>query len=564
MLDLRAYRLGFAPALAALVIVAFSLQGVPDPLEPAEGTIEFDAGVATDTTRSLVRAAPDRRPGSEGAATAADFVRSRLEQIASGSVAEQRFEVSVDGEDVEAANVVLTLPGTSDRAILVVAERGTRSGNGIASSAAATGVLLELAAQLGVSGRERTLILASLDGAGAEGEGAQELVDALPGRTIVDAAVVISQPAAPAPAEPHLVVSSGGEDRPSQELIRTAEDTLQSRAQAAAGLDGSLGQVARLALPAAAGMQAALLSEGIDAVAVSGAGEAPLPADESDELSPESLERFGASTLALVGALDAAPPAGAGEPGSYVRLGGNTIPGWALALLALSLLIPPALPVALELARARRSGTARVAAGWAVEWALVGLAPLLGLYALTLLGLLPSPNVPFDPGRFKIGAPEVLAMLVLAGLAVAAWWALGLRRAPSGPDPTTLGAAAGAVCIAGCIAAWLANPFLALAMVPLAHVVMAHGTSGRRRTAVVVPLALAALLPLAAVVLHVAGTLDWGATTPWQLVVLVAGGGMSALEAASVAVALCAVAAVVRAALRSPRARPGGGRPVRS
>ena len=35
MLDLNAYRLGFAPVLAALGVLAFSLEGVPEPLEPA-------------------------------------------------------------------------------------------------------------------------------------------------------------------------------------------------------------------------------------------------------------------------------------------------------------------------------------------------------------------------------------------------------------------------------------------------------------------------------------------------------------------------------------------------
>ena len=64
MLDLKAYRLGFAPLLAALVVLAFSLQGVPEPLEPAVGTIEFDAEGATDSARTLARISPDARPGS--------------------------------------------------------------------------------------------------------------------------------------------------------------------------------------------------------------------------------------------------------------------------------------------------------------------------------------------------------------------------------------------------------------------------------------------------------------------------------------------------------------------
>jgi hypothetical protein len=564
MLDLRAYRLGFAPALAAVVVLAFSLQGVPEPLEPAVGTAEFDADRAQETTQALLRAAPERQAGTEGAAAGADLVRRSFEEVASGSIAEQRFEASVDGEDVELRNVLLTLPGTSDRAIVVLAGRSSRDGSGAASSAAATGVLIELAAELGVSGRDRTLIFGSIDGADAEAQGALEMLEALPERTLVDAALVVSQPGSASTEEPHLVTSSGDRQRPSLELTRTAEEALAARAAVDAGLDGALAQVARLALPAAVGAQAALLADGIDSVAISSAGEVPLPADEAgeDQLSVESLERFGATTLALVGALDGgAAEATSDGPSAYLHLGGNTLPGWAVSLLALTLLLPPALPVGLELVRARRrDGAARGALGWAVEWALVGLAPLLAIYALAMLGLIPKPDVPFDPGRFAIGPMEVIALLALAAAAVGAWWALGLRRTPAGPQPASLGAAAGAVCLAACAAAWVVNPFLALAMAPLAHVVMVHGARGRRPAALAVPVSLVAAVPMAAVVLSVAGALGWGGTTPWQLVVLVAGGGLGLIAAASIAVALAAVIAVTRSALGRP-GRPLGAAP---
>ncbi len=567
MLDLRAYRLGFAPALAALVVLAFSVQGIPAPLEPAVGTIEFDADAAHAKTRAILRVAPTREPGSDGAAAAADLIRTDLEQIASGSVAEQRFDASVDGDDIELRNVLLTLPGTSDRAIVVVAGRGSRSGAGAASSAAATGVLLELAAELGVSGRELTLIFGSIDGAGAEAQGVREMFEALPDRTSVDAAVVISQPGSSEPVPPHLVTSSGTDERPSLELIRTAEEALRARGGAGTGLDGALGQIARLALPAAAGAQAALLSDGLDAVAISSAGEVPLPPSEAgvESLSGESLERFGATALALVGALDAGTARSEEGPSSYVRLGDNTIPGWTLSLLALALLVPPALPVGLELLRARRrDGTARSAFGWAVEWALVGLSPLLALYALALGGLIPRPETPYDPGQFAIGPLEVVALLVLAALAAGAWWALGVRRKPAAPAGATLGAAAGAICIAACAAAWLANPFLALVMAPLAHVVIVHAASGRRPAALALPVAAIAALPLVAVLLHVAGALDWGASAAWQLVVLVAGGGVGVIPAASLAIAIAATVAVVQSglgALGAASQAPSRGRP---
>ena len=550
MLDLRAYRLGFAPVLAALFLMAFSLRGEPEPLEPGTGTIQFDAETAATLTRDLARVAPDREPGGDGAAAAADWILQRFEDVASGTVAEQTFEASVDGSDVELRNVLLTLRGTAESTILIVAERASTDGPGVASSAAATGMLAELAAELGVSGRQRTLILASIDGGGATAAGVRELVQALPDVETIDAAVVISQPGAVRLAEPHLVTSSSGTERPSLELIKTAHEALTDRGRVSAGLDGALGQIARLAIPAAAGPQAALVPEGLDAVAISAAGEVPLPGSDSaeDDLALESLERFGATGLALVAALDARTTS-APSPSAYVRIGSNTVPAWTVSLLALSLLVPPALPCALLIARARRDRTARPAIGWAAEWALVAVSPLLALLALAFLGLIPGPELPYDPGRFEIGATEVAGLVLLACVGVAVWWLLGLHRTPA-LDPALLGAVAGSVCVTACALAWLANPFLALVLAPLAHAVVVHSLPGLRRAVLAIPVALAAVAPIVAATIHVASALDWGVTTPWQLVVLVAGGGLGLLEAAAIALALGATVAVVQAAQR--------------
>ena len=548
MLDLSAYRLGFAPILAALVVAAFSLEGVPEPLEPPPGTIEFDSTRAQAAARGVVRVAPSREPGSDGADAAADFVRGRFEEIASGEVAEQRFEASVEGEDMELRNVVLTLPGRTDQAIVILAGRDSRAGTGAASSAAATGLLLELATELGVSGRNRTLILASIDGAEADAVGVRELLDALPEHTPVDATIVISQPGPAELAEPHLVVSSGSDQRPSLELVRTAQEALSSRARIHAGLDGAFGQVARLAIPAATGPQSELLAEGADAVALSGAGEVPLPPDAAteDDLAGESLERFGAATLALVASIDAAPGGLEDEPSTYVRIGDNVVPGWAISVLALALLAPPGLAIGSALARSGREGGRSAALGWALEWALAGLAPLLLLYLLALAGLIPRPDVPYDTGRFEAGPLEVVAMLVLIGAGATAWWSLGVRRAPARPEPLVLGAASAAVVLVACLAAWLVNPFLALLLAPLVHVVLIHAVPGRRRGALAVPVALIACAPLVIAFVYVASELDWDGSAPWQLVVLVAGGGLGLISAAALAVALAGLAALVR------------------
>ena len=55
----------------------------------------------------------------------------------------------MDGYDVELRNIILTLRGAGERAILIVAGRSSHDEPGVASSAAATGVLVELAAELG-------------------------------------------------------------------------------------------------------------------------------------------------------------------------------------------------------------------------------------------------------------------------------------------------------------------------------------------------------------------------------------------------------------------------------
>lgn len=556
-MDLRAYRLGFAPTLVVLVLLAFSLQGAPEPLEPAPGTVEFDSEQALADARTILRRSPARPPGSAGAATAADFVRSQFEAIVTGTVAEQRFEASVDGEDVELRNVLLTMPGSSDRTTVIVAARDSRTGTGAATSAAATGVLLEIATKLGVSGRQRSLIFASVDGATAGPEGVRELLEALPERTMVDAVLVIFQPGAADLRQPHLVTSSTGTQRPSLELVRTAEQALLDRAELESELDGPFGQIARLALPAAAGLQAALLADGVNAVAISAAGEASLPSGEAgeDELSAESMARIGAGVLALAGAIEARIEALEPGPATYVRAGENVIPEWVIELLVLALLIPPGLMVALALLRSRRSsGSLKPAFAWGREWPLAALAPLVALYALAFVGLLPSPDAPYDPGRFAIGPMEVIALVLLGGVAVAAWWALRLRRGPARREPAVLAAGSGAAVVAATLIAWLANPFLALFMVPLAHVAAVHGAGARRTAALAIPVALLAALPFALALAHVAAALDWGASAPWQLVVLVAGGGLGFVSAAALLAALGATIGVVRAALT-----PGAG-----
>ena len=90
------------------------------------------------------------------------------------------------------------------------------------------------------------------------------------------------------------------------------------------------------------------------------------------------------------------------------------------------------------------------------------------------------------------------------------------------------GAAAGLAAVAACVVVWLANPYLALLLVPLVHLVAVLGTRGRRPAALALPVLAVAALPLVAALVYVASELDWGASTPLQLAALMAGGGIGA------------------------------------
>ncbi len=556
MPDLRLYRLAFIPALAALIVLAFSLRGVPSPVEPPPGTLEFDTSGAAKSTRQVLALGTSREPGSEADNAAADLVAERFGAVVAGNLGEQTVETTVDGEDVELRNVLLTLPGTSDRAIVLLAGRDSREGDGAASSAAATGVLLELADELAVAGRRRTLILGSTSGASAEGQGARELIKGLPERTEVDAVVVISQPGYDEPFEPHLVMA-GGLNGPPVGLARTAEEILRDRAGLSPGRISAPAQIARYAIPAASGEQAGLIDDGLDAIALSSAGELPLPESESgrDHLAPATLEQFGPTLLALVAALDAAPEAPASGPGDFLWVGDNLVPGWSVGLLVLALLIPPAAVAASILARAQRNGgSLRRAFAWALEWWLPALVLCLGVFVLSFVGVIPSTGVPYDPASVELGVTEVVALLLVTGLAGWLWWVLHLRRVPSPPGPLGLGAAAGLTAVAACLVVWLANPYFALLLVPLVHVVAVLGARGRRPAALAVPVTLLAALPLAAALIYVASALDWGASSPVQLAALMAGGGVGFVQAIGGAFALSSVAAVVTASLATVRA----------
>jgi hypothetical protein len=556
LINLRLYRIAFAPALVALVVVMFSLDGVPAPIaEPvAGGTYSGDTAAAT--ARELIRAAPERPAGSSGDDTAAAFVGDRFREIQGGSVAEQRFDAEVDGDDVEVSNVLLTLPGEVERTIVVTAGRDSERGPGAASSAAATGALVELAGSLGIGGHQANYVLASTSGGDA---GASAVVDAVSERSPVEAVIALYQPGAATPSQPYLLDSSTRQTSASIQLRGTVAEAIADQVGTAPTHPSAFESLARLAIPSGLGPQAPLIADGVDAMSISSAGERPLSpgSDGVDDLSERTLDAFGRAAQIAVGEVDLATELEHG-PSAYVEIGDNLIPGWSLSALALCLLLPALVAAIDGCARAsRRNHALGPALGWAAARALPAVGALTVIYALALVGVIPRPGFPFDPGLHPLGARAGVALALVSLAAVAS--AVVLRRlritgstAPEGSVP-----ALGAITAAAGLVLWLANPYLALLALPVAHLWLV-GESRRRRARgpVVTVLAVLACVPVIAALIAVSSALELGADAPWTLTIMVADGQLGLATMASACFLLSGLFGTVALATASRRDSP--------
>jgi len=182
-------------------------------------------------------------------------------------------------------------------------------------------------------------------------------------------------------------------------------------------------------------------------------------------------------------------------------------------------------------ARAVRGGRDLTASlAWSLARGLPLLGALLALYGLALVGALPRPPFPFDPGRYELGgrAALVLSLILAAGIATAVL----LRRrgvtASAAPEATIVGL--GLVSALACSLLWLANPYLALLAAPLAHVwLLAARPPGALRAVAAITLGTLACLPVIAALVAVASVLELGPDAPWTLTIMVADGQVTML-----------------------------------
>jgi hypothetical protein len=120
--------------------------------------------------------------------------------------------------------------------------------------------------------------------------------------------------------------------------------------------------------------------------------------------------------------------------------------------------------------------------------------------------------------------------------------------------------ALGAISSLAVLLAWLANPYLALLLVPTAHVWL---TCARREGSLAWPFVVGAaalsLLPAAAALAHVSSTMGLGSASPWLLLLMVSDGQFGFATMFALCLVLGGLLGIVAVSLRrpsSPRRRP--------
>jgi hypothetical protein len=559
MIDLRLWRAALLPVPVVVLVAMFSLQEVPPPLQPAIPPDAFEGEAATALAQELAESAPEPRPGSEADEALGELVKARFAAIEGITVSEQTFQGSFSGDDVELRNLIAVLPGQSDRQIALIACRDAAAGSGATTSIASTAALVEIAAAFAGSTHEKTLVFVSTDGCGAGALGARRFLTDYTGAGLVDGAIVLSQPASEHPGSPLVIPWSAGPQSTASQLAETAKTTVSGETGTPAGDEGPLDDLFRLALPAALGEQGPLIEGGLDAVRVSSNGELPPPAAEDipSELNVDTLDRFGRASLSLMLALDAAPGGIEHGPSAYIGLAGNLLPGWTLGLLALALLLPVLATAALGLsASARSPAEAMRGLVWVAVRALPFLAAVLVLSALSLVGLIPSPDFPFDPRAEELGVVGALSVLVAAAAFGAVFYFLHpLRPAPPAAAAPAVPAALLVASLGG-LGIWVANPYLGLLVgigLQFWVVAAARAQPGRALPAALV---LLGLVPVAAAVVDLAGRFDAGPRVLEDLLLMFTGDqigdGLGVLGCLMAGAGLAIVAA----------AGPGGGPPT--
>ncbi len=527
---MRLYRLAFVPAVFAIIVAAFSLQGRERPIAGTPLAPDaFDGRRAISQLETLAAAFPDRRPGGRDDDRLADRVAAELRVGNVFTVTERRFDAQTADGERRLTTVVAVRQGLSQRRIVVVAHRDALEPRS-AASLSGTAALLELSRVIR-AGRSlrRTLVLVSTSGGTAGLAGAREFADH-PGGP-VDAALVLGDMAGTDTRLPLVVPFSNGLGAAPPRLTDTVRAAVRSEVGLRPGGNRLPARFARLAFPLTLSEQGELLPRGTPSVLLSASGERGPGA--SSAVSRKRLQAFGRAALRAVTAVDGARSAGS-APDADLAVQTKVLPGWVVRLVIGLLILPAVLAAVDGFARVRRR---RQPVGMWLRWALTGVLPFLlaalVAWLLRITGLIAAPGAPAPVGSVALDGSGVAALVAVALVFVVGWLglrplvllALGVQGKPESP-----GAAAALALVLVTVVAlvWLGNPYAAALLLPALHVwLLALDPALPVRRAAWALLVLAALLPLALVALYYMRVFAMDpAELAWMAFLLVAGGGV--------------------------------------
>ena len=438
----RLYRGTWLLVSLPLLLAAFTVArpvALPAPsLPPA-----FNAHAALELAQELSTDYPDRSPGSQGAAQAADWYKAQLAPYGLTTEVE-RFRATIPGVGTrEFQNLVTIVPGQSQVEIVVAAHRDNLgAGAGANDNASGTGALIELArsyAQAPIASPSapapvrptHTLVFLSTDGGAFGGIGADRFSAASPYRHGAFALIDLDAIAGRGP--PRLQIAANTARSPADSLVQTASARITEQAGLPPVRPPAWQQLLTLAFPYTLYEQGPVLARGIPAVTITTSGDVPRAplGDTPHRLNGTRLAVIGRSTQQLLGSLDQGLDLAQGTT-SYVYLGQRIVRGWAIELVLVAMLLPFLVATVdlfahcrrrrIPLAPALRSLRSRIG-----FWLFMGAVFAL----LVLVGAFPT-GVPLPVALETAAARHwpTLPLAVLGVLGFVGWLVVRVRLAP--------------------------------------------------------------------------------------------------------------------------------------
>lgn len=381
----------------------------------------FNATALAQTSATLNALGPHAF-GSPRNRAAAQFVGAKLEDagLAQTTIEDFVFEGS------SGTNVISSLPGRSDRLLLIATHHDTRKdGQDVSARSRSLSLLIEVARQAVQLQRAKTWIIASFDGGESKGEGLAYYLDSLgKSREMVDGVVLLdASPIEESETAPSLIAPACPQDGNTEDRGIASRDLIEA---AVGGIPLALDLffddpgISLLTQPfirtfktRCDPMQARALGGRLGVIIMGDTSYSrrflsgkQLPASGHSAVRDEGAVRLGKVAVAAIQGIDNSVPASP-QSDSWLVVGRTILPGWLIFLLGIATLVPGLF--ALRFAPVKLGLRAAYSALLAVT---LFYEPELVLFAFALPNLVP----PSSPRKYLTLAFIPFMVLICAGL----------------------------------------------------------------------------------------------------------------------------------------------------